>query len=186
MSYFSPVVAQRGIASAWDPLILQAAQQSVVDPALIKGIISAESAWDPNAASTSSVGLMQINYLAHGVSREQAMDPQWNVPYGTRVIAEQLQRRPSIDLALAGYNAGTSRSDADLRARLTANTNGVGTYVQTVLDYYAWYVTNDPLTVFGGGGPYSEPFPARPIPASFGRVARLVDRKPGDPGAVPG
>lgn len=177
MSYFSPVVAQRGIDSVYNPLIMSAAQQYVVDPALIKAIISAESAWDPNAASTSSVGLMQINYVAHGVSRDQAMDPNWNVPYGTRVIAEQLQRRPSIDLALAGYNAGTSRSDADLRTRLTNNTNGVGNYVQTVLDYYAWYITNDPLTVFGGGGPYSEPFPARPIPSAFGRVARLVNRK---------
>ena len=178
MSYFSPAVAQRGIDSVFNPLILSAAQQSVVDPALIKAIIAAESAWDPNAASTSSVGLMQINYVAHGVSRDQAMDPNWNVPYGTRVIAEQLQRRPSIDLALAGYNAGTSRSDADLRTRLTNNTNGVGNYVQTVLEYYAWYITNDPLTVFGGGGPYVEPFPARPIPSDFGRVARLVDRKP--------
>lgn len=174
MSYFSAVVAQRGIESQWDSLILNAAQQYVVDPALIKAIIAAESAWQPSAASTSSVGLMQINYVAHGVSREQAMDPQWNVPYGTRVIAEQLQRRPSIDLALAGYNAGTSRSDSDLRTRITNNTNGVGNYVQTVLEYYAWYITNDPLTVFGGGGPYSEPFPARPIPSAFGRVARLV------------
>lgn len=179
MSYFSPVVAARGITSPWDSLILSAAQKSVVDPALIKAIIAAESAWLPSAASTSSVGLMQINYVAHGVSREQAMDPQWNVPYGTRVIAEQIQRRPSIDLALAGYNAGTSRSDADLRTRITQNTNGVGNYVQTVLEYYAWYITNDPLTVFGGGGPILEPFPARPIPSAFGRMARLVDRKPG-------
>ena len=178
MSYFSPVVAQRGIDSVYNPLIMSAAQQKVVDPALIKAIIAAESAWDPNAASTSSVGLMQINYVAHGVSREQAMDPNWNVPYGTGVIAGQLQRRPSIDLALAGYNAGTSRSDSDLQTRLNNNTNGVSNYVQTVLEYYAWYITNDPLTVFGGGGPYSEPFPARPIPSAFGRVARLVD-KPG-------
>lgn len=174
MSYFSSVVAARGINSQWDPLILQAAQQRVVDPALIKAIIAAESAWQPSAASTSSVGLMQINYVAHGLSREQAMDPAFNVPYGTGVIADQLQRRPSIDLALAGYNAGTSRTNTDLQTRLTQNTNGVGNYVQTVLDYYAWYITNDPLTVFGGGGPITEPFPARPIPSAFGRVARLV------------
>lgn len=176
MSYFSAAVAQRGIGSQWDALILSAAQQYVVDPALIKAIISAESAWVPSAASSSSVGLMQINYAAHGVARDQALDPNWNVPYGTRVIAEQLQRRPSIDLALAGYNAGTSRSDTDLRTRLTNNTNGVGNYVQTVLEYYAWFITNDPLTVFGGGGPIIEPFPARPIPSAFGRVARLVAR----------
>lgn len=179
MSYFSAVVAQRGIDSIYNPLIMSAAQARVVDPALIKAIIAAESSWDPNAASTSSVGLMQINYVAHGLSREQAIDPGFNVPYGTGVIADQLQRRPSIDLALAGYNAGTSRSNSDLQTRLNNNTNGVGNYVETVLQFYAWYITNDPLTVFGGGGPYSEPFPARPIPSAFGRVARLVDRKPG-------
>lgn len=172
MSYFSVAVAQRGINSQWDPLILEAALRYVVDPALIKAIISAESSWVPSAASSSSVGLMQINYAAHGVSREQAMDPNWNVPYGTSVIAGQLQRRPSIDLALAGYNAGTSRSDADLAQRIANNTLGVGNYVATVLDYYQWFITNDPLAIPGGGGPV-EPFPARPVPSAFGRVARL-------------
>lgn len=172
MSYFSTVVAQRGINSPYDSLILQAANQYVVDPALIKAIIAAESAWQPSAASTSSVGLMQINVVAHGVTTQQALDPSWNIPYGTSVIAAQLQRRPSIDLALAGYNAGTSRADADLQARIASNTLGVGNYVETVLEYYAWYITNDPLTVYGGGG-LPEPFPDRPIPAAFGRVARL-------------
>jgi soluble lytic murein transglycosylase-like protein len=181
MSYFSSVVAQRGIDSVYNPLILQAAQQHVVDPALIKAIIAAESAWQPSAASTSSVGLMQINVAAHGVTTQQALDPAWNIPYGTGVIAGQLQRRPSIDLALAGYNAGTSRSDSDLQNRIINNTLGVGNYVETVLEYYAWYITNDPLTVFGGGGPYVEPFPARPIPSAFGRVVRLVDNPGGGP-----
>lgn len=179
VSYFSPVVAQRGVGSPWDDLILYAAQTYVVDPALIKAIISAESAWRPDAASDSSVGLMQINYAAHGVTRAVALDPSWNVTYGTSVIAGQLQRRPSIDLALAGYNAGTSRSDSDLAARVTANTNGVGNYVQTVLEFYAWFVANDPLAIPGGGG--GGPFPGRPIPSTFGRVLRLAPRKPREP-----
>lgn len=179
MSYFSVAAAQRGINSMWNDLILYAAQTYMVDPALIKAIISAESAWVPTAASSSSVGLMQINYQAHGVARETALDPAWNITYGTSVLANQLQRRPSIDLALAAYNAGTSRSDADLAQRIAANTNGVGNYVQTVLDFYQWFINNDPLAIPGGGGGTPEPFPARPIASGYGRVARLA--KPVDP-----
>lgn len=178
MSYFSPVVARRGILSQWDDLILAAALRSVVDPALIKAVISAESAWAPSAASSSSVGLMQINYSAHGVERQTALDPAWNIDYGTRVLAEQLRRRPSIDLALAGYNAGTSRSDGDLANRIANNTLGVGNYVATVLEYYQWFITNDPLAIPGGGGAVSPfptgPIPDRPIPSAFGRITRLA------------
>lgn len=177
MSYFSPVVAQRGLNSAYDPTIQYAASAYGVSPALIKAIISAESAWDPNAASSSSVGLMQINYTAHGVSRETALDPSWNITYGTSVIAGQLNRRPSVDLALAGYNAGTGRSDADLQSRIDQNTLGVGNYVATVLDYYAWFLTNDPASAIPGGGGVYQPFPGRPVPASFARLVGLGHRQ---------
>lgn len=152
-SYFSPTVAARGLASPYDELIAQAAVASAVDPQLIRAIISAESAWNPTACSTSSCGLMQINYQAHGLTRTQVLDPAFNVPYGTRVIAEQLARRPSVQLALAGYNAGTGRSDADLQARIDGNTLGVGTYVQTVLDYLTFFQSQS----YGTGAPAPAP-----------------------------
>lgn len=183
MSYFSAVVAQRGINTAYQELIDYAAGAYGVDPALIKAIISAESSWNPSAASDSSVGLMQINYSAHGVSRATAMEPSWNVTYGASVIAGQLTRRPTLDLALAGYNAGTSRSDSDLAQRIAANTLGVGNYVATVIDYYAWFRANDPSLAAPGGGGYPEPFPDRAIPSGLVRRDRMVGL---DHGKFPG
>lgn len=181
MSYFSPVVAQRGLASPYDATIQYAASTYGISPALIKAIISAESAWDPNAASSSSVGLMQINYTAHGVARETALDPSWNITYGSSVIAGQLNRRPTIDLALAAYNAGTGRSDSDLQSRIDGNVLGVGNYVATVLDYYAWFLSNDPTSAIPGGGGVYQPFPDRPVPSGFARLVGLAGRrdKPG-------
>lgn len=157
-SYFSAGVAARGWPSAYEELIAAAAAARGVDPNLIRAIISAESAWRPDACSTSSCGLMQINYLAHGLTRTQVLDPSFNVPYGTAVIAEQIARRPTLQLALAGYNAGTGRSDADLDARIAGNVNGVGTYVQTVLEYLTWFQTQS----------YGTALEAPPAPAAAG------------------
>jgi soluble lytic murein transglycosylase-like protein len=144
-SYFNANVAQRGIGSPWDVQIRQAALANGLDPALIKGVISAESEWNPVAVSfnNSSFGLMQINVAAHGITVAQANDPNWAIPYATALLLHQIQTRPSLDLALAAYNAGTSRTNADLQNRLAGDINGVGTYVRTVLDYFAWFQAND-------------------------------------------
>jgi len=152
-SYFSASVAARGWPSAYEDLIAYAAAAHAVDPHLIHAIISAESAWRPTACSTSSCGLMQINYTAHGLTRDQVLDPVFNIDYGTRVIAEQLRRRPTLQLALAGYNAGTGRSDADLQDRIDRNVLGVGTYVQTVVDYLTWFQTQSYGTAVSPAAP---------------------------------
>lgn len=144
-SYFSVTVAQRGIGSAWDAIIQQAAAARGLEPALLKAIISAESAWDPNAVSfnNSSFGLMQLNVHAQGITVAQANDPAFAIPWGADVILGQIRARPSLDLAIAGYNAGTSRANADLQARVDGNVNGVGGYVATILDYLTWFLAND-------------------------------------------
>ena len=144
-SYFSASVAARGWpTSPYDDLIAQAASDTGVDPSLIRAIISAESAWDPSVCSNrpippGSCGLMQLNVAAHGITQAQATDPTFNIPFATRLLADQVRRRSSVQLAIAAYNAGTSRSEADLQDRITRDVNGVGTYVQTVLDYLNWF-----------------------------------------------
>ncbi len=145
-SYFSASVAARGWPSAYEDLIAQAAGDTGVDPNLIRAVISAESAWRPDVCSNrpyppGSCGLMQLNVAAHQITVAQATDPGFNVPFGARLLAEQLRRRPSLTLALAAYNAGTSRTDADLSDRVARNVNGVGTYVQTVVEFLTWYQT---------------------------------------------
>lgn len=145
-SYFSAAVAARGWPSPYEDLIAQAAGETGVDPHLIRAIISAESAWRPDVCSNrpvppGSCGLMQLNVDAHRITAGQALDPGFNIPFATRLLADQLRRRPSLVLALAAYNAGTSRTDADLEDRVQRNVNGVGTYAQTVVEYLTWYQT---------------------------------------------
>lgn len=146
--------AQKGINSPFESLIQSASSRYGVPVSLIKGIISSESSWNPSAASSSSYGLMQLNATYfHNADGSPIYDPAQNIDVGTSVIAAQLQRRPSVELALAAYNAGTSRSDADLSSRIAGNVNGVGSYVSNVLAYRDWYIAND------GGGTEGPPPP---------------------------
>ncbi len=158
-SYFSASVAARGWPSSYEDLIAQAAGDTGVDPNLIRAVISAESAWRPDVCSNrpyppGSCGLMQLNVDAHQITVAQATEPAFNVPFGARLLAQQLRRRPTVQLVLAAYNAGTSRADADLEDRIARNVNSVGTYVQTVLDYLTWFQTQQAGTALG---PVPEP-----------------------------
>lgn len=188
-SYFSPVVAQHGISSPWDDQIRTAALALGLEPALIKAVISAESEWNPVAVSfnNSSFGLMQINVAAHGVTVAQANNPTWAIPYASGILLHQIQLRPSLELAIAAYNAGTSRANADLQNRITGNVNGVGTYVQTVLDYLNWFLANDatlpPISVLNSG-PFV-PDPTQP-PAEGGAGATGFPAGPVHGGAPAG
>lgn len=174
-SYFREAIAQRGVGSPWEDMIQDAAAAYRVPLELVKGVISAESAWNPRAVSStrSSFGLLQLNVRAQAITEAQAFDPAFAIPFGTRVLATQLGRLPSAELALAAYNAGTSRSAQDLGNRLAGDVNGVATYVQTVLEYAAWFRGNDP-TIAGaaGGTPAPDilrgPYDAPPAPAANG------------------
>jgi hypothetical protein len=176
--YFSLDVAQRGIDNGgfWNPWIVTAAATAGIEVSLIKAVISAESAWDPGAVSSnvSSFGIMQVNAGAHNIPPEKLLtDYEFSLNYGATVLGEQVRRRHGdLVLALAGYNAGTGRSDADLRARYDANTLGVKTYVETVLAYLAWFRSNDPLVTGNApGGAASSDLPGAPLTDPFAEPA---------------
>lgn len=83
----------------WEPLILKASRKHGVDPDLIAALMMTESAGNPNAVGHAGAnGLMQV--------LNGPMDPEANVDRGTEMIAELIKRFRSLDLALAGYNAG--------------------------------------------------------------------------------
>lgn len=90
--------------------------------------ISVESGGNPNAAGDAggkSVGLMQVNTLAHGVSREQMRVPDTNIQWGTMlmkgfhddVLAALAGRRPPapIDVITRLAYKGPSTVEAALR-----------------------------------------------------------------------
>jgi soluble lytic murein transglycosylase-like protein len=92
-----------------DDLIDYAASAVSLDPLLIKSVMHAESAFDPNAVSHKGAsGLMQLmpaTARRYGVMR--IFDSRENVLGGARYLKDLLdQFDGNLELALAAYNAG--------------------------------------------------------------------------------
>lgn len=96
-------------AEAFRGEIAAAAAQHGVDEAIVRAIIHAESAFNPNALSrVGAQGLMQLMPATgrrFGVTN--AFDPSQNIQGGVRYLAWLLKRfNGNLTLAAAGYNAG--------------------------------------------------------------------------------
>jgi cell wall-associated NlpC family hydrolase len=104
--------AATGTASTntqYDSLIQQAARDQGVDPALLKGLVQAESGFNPT--SVSSVGAQGLAQLmpdtAKGLGVTNPFDPLQSLEGGARFLAGALKRFGGNEqLALAAYNAG--------------------------------------------------------------------------------
>ncbi|RME33499.1 MAG: lytic transglycosylase domain-containing protein [Gammaproteobacteria bacterium] len=122
------------------PVIEQVAREQGLPGALIHAVVTAESAYDPNAVSRAgAVGLMQLmpdTARRFGVSNRR--DPLQNLKGGSRYLAELLRQfRNDLVLALAAYNAG---ENAVLRYnRQVPPFAETRKYVKRVLEYYRRY-----------------------------------------------
>lgn len=95
---------------AYDHLILKAARDYGIDPAVIKAVVMAESGFNPRAISHAGAqGLMQLMpRTARALEIENALDPRANILGGTRYLKRLYQRFDgNLELALAAYNAGS-------------------------------------------------------------------------------
>lgn len=163
----SYATAQLGIGSPYDPIIVQAAGVYLVDPALIKAVITKESSWNPGALRAepqigdASYGLMQLLLRTAQGMRPQTtpsdlFDPSINIDLGTRYLAGQLQQW-GYPQGVSAYNAGHPIS-------------GNAGYVADVDAYYNFFIANDPIFAPGGGG-------ATYFPRDRGDVARRAIRR---------
>lgn len=94
---------------AYEDLIQEAAVAYDLDPALIRAVIRAESAFDPSVISRAGAqGLMQLMpAVGEQFGVVDPFDPRQNILAGARYLKQLLQRyHGNVDLALAGYNAG--------------------------------------------------------------------------------
>lgn len=124
----------------YEPTIAQAAKTHSLPPALLHAVITAESAYDPDAVSSAgAVGLMQLmpgTAQRYGVANRR--DPVANVSGGTRYLRDLLEMfDDNLVLAIAAYNAG---ENAVLEyGRRIPPYKETETYVRRVLKYYNDY-----------------------------------------------
>lgn len=101
--------AWRDRANTFAGLIDRTARRTEVHPALLRAVIAAESAFDPNAVSRAGAqGLMQLHpKTATRFGVTNPFDPAANVDGGARYLRYLLKRFDNnLELALAAYNAG--------------------------------------------------------------------------------
>jgi len=142
-----------------EPIINEMGQKYSVEPALIKAHIKQESNWDVNASrfeahkTDASWGLMQLLLgTARGVlgdsnlTTTQLINPRVNIEAGTKFISQNLNRFGNMRDAIAAYNAGSPRLNAqgkyvnqDYVDKVTKNYNlyktmGTGIVTEAAID----------------------------------------------------
>ncbi|MBW2091541.1 MAG: lytic transglycosylase domain-containing protein [Deltaproteobacteria bacterium] len=116
-----------------------AAKTYGLDPALIRAIIKAESAYDPFAVSLAGAkGLMQLMpKTAVEMKVKDTFDPQENIFGGCKYLRYLLNRyNGDLKLALAAYNLGPQKISQDKKIPPVRETNQ---YIQRVIHYYQDY-----------------------------------------------
>ena len=105
-----------------EDIIRQQARQKRLDPALIAGVIYAESKFRARTSQTGATGLMQIQpdtarFIARrsGATRFEVRDlatPQINIAYGAYYLRYLIDHYGGSEtLAIAAYNAGQTNVD---------------------------------------------------------------------------
>ncbi len=120
--------------------IKQAAKQTKVPAALIRAVITAESAFNPYALSaTGAVGLMQLmpdTAARYGVKNR--MDPSQNILGGARYLSDLMRMfNNNMHLTIAAYNAGEG-AVMKYGRKIPPYPETVA-YVPKVLKYYKHY-----------------------------------------------
>lgn len=99
----------RGRAAEFEPLVVQHALANGIRPDLVRGVIQAESAFNPLALSNKgAMGLMQLMpATANDYNVLNPYDPAQNIRAGVAYLKSLLARYDqNEELALAAYNAG--------------------------------------------------------------------------------
>ena len=120
--------------------IIEQCENRGVDPALVMGMIRAESSFNADALGDggNSHGLMQVQPRWHQNRMDEygcddLMDPFQNVTVGIDIIADWLDVGRGVEYALMGYNGGNPY------AKEMWSSGQVSEYAQKVLKYAEGY-----------------------------------------------
>lgn len=124
-------------------LIGPMARRVGVSEALVKSIIKAESAFNPNAVSNKgALGLMQVMPTTAKDMGLDASQPDQNLEAGTRylkwLLGHYARTKNALAKTIAAYNAGPGAVD---KHRGIPHFRETRTYVARVLHYYKQYST---------------------------------------------
>lgn len=98
--------------------IIDAARQYGIHPALLAAVLFQESGISPNAKDIPNYnkkgkiisydrGIAQINNVAHPeVSRQQAKDPNFAIPFAAKLLSDYIKQVGSVKHGVAAYNVG--------------------------------------------------------------------------------
>lgn len=125
-------------------LIAPTAHRVGVDVALVKSIVKAESAFNPDAISPKgALGLMQV---MPETAKEMGLDaslPGQNLEAGTRylkwLLARYAKKKNAMPMAIAAYNAGPGAVD---KFRGIPHYRETRDYVARVMKYFKTYTRN--------------------------------------------
>jgi len=123
-------------------IIDRVARKHRLDPHLVHAVISAESAYNPQAVSSAgAMGLMQlIPATADRFGVKNAFDPESNINGGAQYLRWLLDRFKNVNLALAGYNAGEGA--VQKYGNSIPPYKETQTYVKRVMQFYNHYRAN--------------------------------------------
>ncbi|MCP5059783.1 MAG: lytic transglycosylase domain-containing protein [bacterium] len=130
--------ASRRPVRTFDRVIRTHSLEQGIPPALVKAVIHAESAFDPQAVSPKgAMGLMQLMPdTAKMLGVLQPFQAEDNIDGGVRYLARLHDRYGSWTHTLAAYNAGPTAVDRHRGVPPYAETRE---YVRRVLSYYRRY-----------------------------------------------
>lgn len=130
LAFFASLTASEEISE----IILDAATERNLPPALVFALVHEESRFNPRAVNRNSQtvdrGLFQLNSASFPkLSLEDFFDPKTNARYGTAHLAYCLEQGGNEVAALAVYNAGYGRVNKTGTPRATLD------YIHRALNY---------------------------------------------------
>jgi soluble lytic murein transglycosylase-like protein len=162
MAFDAPTAAL-GLSTPYEDAIRAGSAGDWTLYALIKATIAAESGWNPGAINPSdpSYGLMQVTpttarFYAPAITPDDLLDPYTNIVIGSAYLRD-LYRTHTLPDAVAMYNSGKARKNAQNQYVNSAGSTQVQSYVDAVLTYLDYYMnrlpSQTPAGVFQNGTP---------------------------------